>query len=105
MRNQVIVLIALLHSGCQTSRQVSFRDGEGYGLLLAARHVHVGDSRQQVMRCLGWRSDEAFVEAAYSSADDGEGMIHPRLNIWHWQSYPISLEVGFGDNGQVCRVW
>ena len=47
------------------------------------------------MRYLGWRRHQAFVEAACYSADDGGGVTHPRLNIWHWQSYPISLEVGF----------
>jgi len=57
------------------------------------------------MRYLGWRRHQAFVEAACYSADDGGGVTHPRLNIWHWQSYPISLEVGFGDDGQVWRVW
>jgi hypothetical protein len=103
-----IVLVLLLTSGCQTRRAVTFTDGQGYDLLKAARHVHVGDTRQQVMRHLGWRRDQAFVEAGFYSAEDGGGMIHPQLNIWHWNAYPIDIEVGFlgfRDDGRVWRVW
>ena len=103
-----IILILLLSSGCQTPRDVTFGDREGYKLLGAARQIHVGDTRQQVMHYLGWRRDQSFVEAAHHSADNDGGLMHPQLNIWHWQAYPIDLSVGFlgfSDEGRVWAVW
>ncbi len=53
---------------------------------------------------LGWRTDEGLVEAAYSSPDDGGGMLHPRITFWHWRVYPVSLYVDFTDDARVFRI-
>ncbi len=103
MRYGTIAFVMLaLSSGCATRRPVTFADGDD--LLKAASHIKIGDTRNEVVCYLGWRTDQGLVEAAYFSPDDGGGMIHPRIAFWHWQVYPVSLYVAFTDDAQVYRI-
>ncbi|MCF7956690.1 MAG: hypothetical protein K9M75_12880 [Phycisphaerae bacterium] len=88
--------------GCTTTKPVTFKNGNE--LLKAAGKIKIGDTRNNVVCHLGWRKDQGLVEESWRSKDDGGGMIHPRIAFWHWQVYPVSLYVGFTDDGQVYRI-
>ena len=94
--------MCVLACGCATRAPVTFRDGDS--LLKAAKHIHIGDTRNEVVCYLGWRKDEGLLEAAYSSPDDGGGLIHPRIAFWHWQVCTVSLTVDFTDDARVYRI-
>lgn len=85
-----------------TPQPVAFTTGDD--LLSAAARVKTGDSRNEVVCYLGWRTDQGLVEAAYFSPDDGGGMIHPRIAFWHWQVHPVSLYVDFTNDAKVYRI-
>jgi hypothetical protein len=98
----MVLTMCVLTGGCATREPVTFSDGDG--LLKAAKHIQIGDTRNEVVSYLGWRTDEGLVEAAYSSPDYGSGMLHPRIAFWHWQVYPVSLYVDFTDDARVFRI-
>lgn len=98
----ITLMILALSSGCATRRPVTFADGDD--LLKAASHIKIGDTRNEVVCYLGWRTDQGQVGPAYFSPDDGGGMIFPWLAFWHWRVDTVDLNVDFTDDARVYRI-
>ena len=102
MRHVVILVCCFFVSGCATRRPVTFTNGND--LLKAASQIQLGDTRNEVVCYLGWRTDQGLLEARRNTEKDGGNLVHPRIAFWHWRVYPVSLYVGFTDDGQVYRI-
>lgn len=102
MRYTVILICCLFASGCATRKPVTFSNGND--LLKAAGQIQLGDTRNEVVCHLGWRKDQGLLEARRNTEKDGGELVHPRIAFWHWRVYPVSLYVGFTDDGQVYRI-
>ena len=90
--------------GCVSHKPVVFTTGSQ--LLLAAKNIRLGHTRNDVVCYLGWRRDEGVYGPVYVPNDDPNGgdLVHPRLAFWRWQVYPVTLYVDFTDDGKVYRV-
>ena len=100
----VTIIISGVCIGCASAPRDPVEFSTADELLAAARHIRVGDTRNDVVFHLGWRKDQGLIDAAHASPDDGGGLLHPRLAFWRWHVYPVSLYVDFTDDDRVYRV-
>jgi hypothetical protein len=98
----MLSISCLLVGGCATRGPVVFTNGDD--LLKAAGQIRLGDTRNDVVCYLGWRKDHGLLEAHCKTEKEGGGLGHPRICFWRWGAYPVSLYVGFTDDGQVYRI-
>ena len=97
-------------------QQYDRTDVQGYllpditGRLLAAKaqQISIGDTKEEVIRILGRRTDEGHLDAWEGPPDDPPALraevAHPELHFLHWARSGVSVYVDFTMDGRVFSI-
>lgn len=116
-----VALVSCQRTSVRTSKltpqqQYDRTDVAGYllpdltGRLLAAKaqQIAIGDTKEEVIRILGKRTDEGHLDAWDGPQDDSPvqraAVAHPELHFLHWARSCVSVYADFTKDGRVFGI-